>query len=441
MSAATRHLKSRRDGVSRRDATPRRGVPPRRGDGPTPAPRHELEAAVSESGDDIVDRWTDLSQPGALAGIGLFARHSKLPVPAIKDALSGQEAYTRHVPMRHRYRRGRMFVSNHSDEFQMDLAEMQTVKDSNDGYAYFLLAIDSFSKYMYIVPLKTKTGEETAEAIETVFQKARSRGDEFHVPYVCRTDNGKEFLNGHVRALFERHDVKHVTSSDYGSKMAIAERAIRTIKTKIYRYFSLKNTYNWISVIDDLVHSYNSSWNTSIKTSPSSVGDQNTSQIFDNLYGKTSRLGEAVFASDEKQKFVVGDFVRISLEKAAVGSKGYLPHFSREIFIVQKCIPRSPPVYILKDLLGEELKGAFYEPELVLVKKFDIDTAEYPVDKILARRTRDKRREVLVSFAGYPEKFNLWLPESEVTVNEQASAEQAAADRRIELRKRGAKKR
>src|SRR5271170_7459101 len=187
MSAATRRRRKRRGGGSRRDAIPRRGVPSRRGERTPPAPRRDLEdvagtSAVTEPGEpeqqqqpddgEIVDRWTDLSQPGALAGIGLFARHSKMPVPAVKDALSGQEAYTRHVPMRHRYRRGRMFVSNHSDEFQMDLAEMQTVKDSNDGYAYFLLAIDSFSKYMYVVPLKTKTGEETAEAIETVFQKA-----------------------------------------------------------------------------------------------------------------------------------------------------------------------------------------------------------------------------------------------------------------------------
>jgi hypothetical protein len=44
--------------------------------------------------------------------------------------------------------------------------------------------------------------------------------------------------------------------------------------------------------------------------------------------------------------------------------KGYLPNFSKEIFIISKQIPRDPPVYKLKDLDGEELKGTFYEKEL-----------------------------------------------------------------------------
>ena len=40
--------------------------------------------------------------------------------------------------------------------------------------------------------------------------------------------------------------------------------------------------------------------------------------------------------------------------------KGYLPNFSKEIFTISKQIPRDPPVYKLKDLDGEELKGTLF---------------------------------------------------------------------------------
>jgi hypothetical protein len=71
-----------------------------------------------------------------------------------------------------------------------------------------------------------------------------------------------------------------------------------------------------------------------------------------------------------RYKFKIGDQVRISKVKRTF-EKGYLPNFSKEIFAISKQIPRDPPVYKLKDLDGEELKGTFYEKELQKVIKGD----------------------------------------------------------------------
>ena len=68
-------------------------------------------------------------------------------------------------------------------------------------------------------------------------------------------------------------------------------------------------------------------------------------------------------------------------------------------------IPTNPVTYELKDLLGESIKGKFYEPELQLIVKED---DVYDVEKVLKTRRRNGQVEYLVKWRGYPEKFNSW---------------------------------
>ena len=99
---------------------------------------------------------------------------------------------------------------------------------------------------------------------------------------------------------------------------------------------------------------------------------------------------------------MIGDQVRISKTKRKF-EKGYLPNFSKKIFIVSKQIPRDPPVYKLKDFDDEELKGTFYEKELQkIIKRDDV----YEVEKILKKRGRGDNVQYLVKWLGYPNKFN-----------------------------------
>ena len=98
-----------------------------------------------------------------------------------------------------------------------------------------------------------------------------------------------------------------------------------------------------------------------------------------------------------KYKFTIGDQVRISQMKQTF-EKGYLPNFSKEIFTISKQISHDPPVYKLKDLDDEELKGTFYEKELQKeIKQDDV-----------------YKKHHLVKWLGYLNKFNLWVPSSEI---------------------------
>lgn len=106
-------------------------------------------------------------------------------------------------------------------------------------------------------------------------------------------------------------------------------------------------------------------------------------------------------------KFKVGDYVRITKHKHTF-QKGYESNWSDEIFIITSVILRSPwVVYTLKDLEDESITGTFYEKEL---QKVTISpTSEYKIDKIIRYRKSGVRKEALVKWKGYPNKFNSWV--------------------------------
>jgi len=98
--------------------------------------------------------------------------------------------------------------------------------------------------------------------------------------------------------------------------------------------------------------------------------------------------------------------VRISKHKT-VFSKGYTPYLSEEIFKDSEQVAREPNVYRICDLAGERVEGVFYDSELQKISK---DDDVYKVEAILRTRVKNKKKEVLVKWLGYPEKFNSWEP-------------------------------
>ena len=162
----------------------------------------------------------------------------------------------------------------------------------------------------------------------------------------------------------------------------------------------------YIDMLPDLVYSYNHSVHRSIKTTPADVTADNEKQVWRTLYDHNDDVKHV------KYKFKIGDQVRISKMKRKF-EKGYLPNFSKEIFTISKQVPRDPPVYKLKDYDGEELKGTFYDKELQKVIKSD---DVYEVEKILKKHGRGRNVQYLVKWLGYPNKFNSWVPASEINL-------------------------
>ena len=108
-------------------------------------------------------------------------------------------------------------------------------------------------------------------------------------------------------------------------------------------------------------------------------------------------------------KIRVGDHVRISKTKN-VFEKGYLPSWTEEVFTVAKILDTNPPMVKLNDYHGDEIVGSFYMQEVQKVDKPE----EYRIEKILRSRKVGGRKEYLVKWVGYPDKFNEWVGEDQV---------------------------
>ena len=122
----------------------------------------------------------------------------------------------------------------------------------------------------------------------------------------------------------------------------------------------------------------------SIDMAPSHVSYQNQEQVWQRLYGHD---GKGV------PKLRVSDRVRISKYKGKF-EKGYAVNWSEEMFTIHEVHPSVPPLYRLRDNLGEVLDGTFYEMELQTVSA-PVDKVYY-LEAVLHRRNVGRRTEALV---------------------------------------------
>ena len=110
-----------------------------------------------------------------------------------------------------------------------------TYSRSNSGYKYFLTVIGVFSKYGWIVPLKTKTGKEVAMAFQELFTDNAP-------PSRLWTDMGTEFYNQHVKRVLTANNVA-LYSTENGEKSSFVERWNMTMKNLMWKYFTANNTH------------------------------------------------------------------------------------------------------------------------------------------------------------------------------------------------------
>ena len=132
-----------------------------------------------------------------------------------------------------------------------------------------------FKKKTYAC-IKKKTAFEVAKAFESVLQESQ-------IPEKLQTDVGKEFFNKTFQTKKKRGIVHFATASDL--KASVLERFNCTLKTRMWRYFTVRNTSRYLEVLPELIDSYNNSYHRSIKMSPMEVTSENTVQVFRNLYG------------------------------------------------------------------------------------------------------------------------------------------------------------
>lgn len=293
-----------------------------------------------------------------------------------------------HKPVRKNFPRRNTVLKGINDLYQADLVEVGQFAKINKGYKYILTIINCFTKLADAIPLKSKTGISVTQAVKLAIDR-----NNFKIKHL-QTDDGKEFFNKWFSKLMDLQNINHYsTNSD--KKGAIIERFNRTLKSSMYKQFSLKGSYLWVDMLSNLITNYNNKYHRTIGMKPVDVNKRNEKLVSD-------RIKEQTYPAKDKKPpktFQLGDRVRISKFKN-IFSKGYLPNWTNEVFEIHRVQPTTPETYILKDSRGEILQGGFYGHEMLKSRTGNV----YLIQKILKR----KKDKVLIRWLGFDHTHDTW---------------------------------
>ena len=247
-----------------------------------------------------------------------------------------------HKPIIRKFEKEKVHAAFKDNIWGADLADMQLLNKYNKEIRFLLCFIDIFSKYAWVVLLNNKKGVSIVTAFQSILKQSNRKPNKIWV------DKRSEFYNAFFKKWLQDNDLV-IYSTKNEEKSVVAERFIRMLKSKIYKYMTSISKNVYIDNLDDIVNECNNAYHTTTKMKPIDVKD--------NTCINTDKE-----TNDKDPKFKVGDRVRISAYKN-IFTKGYTPNWSEEVFAIKKVKNTVPWTYVINDLNGEEITGTFYEKE------------------------------------------------------------------------------
>ena len=200
-----------------------------------------------------------------------------------------------HKPIIKKFKKRKVYSSFKDNIWGVDLADMQSLSKYNKGFKYLLCAIDLFSKYAWVIPIKDKKGTSIVNAFKKIISEGQRKPNKIWV------DQGSEFYNQSFKDFLKINNIEMYSAFNEG-KSVVAERFIRTLKNKIYKHMTAVSKNVYIDVLDDIVNKYNNTVHGPIKMKPIYVTDDSFVE-----YNEES--------NKKCPKFKVDDHVRISKYK------------------------------------------------------------------------------------------------------------------------------
>ena len=359
--------------------------------------------------------YKDYSSPGGLGGINKLYKEAKkinenVTKKQVKLFLDGVRSYTLHKPTRRRFPRKNIIAPKPRVILSCDLGDFSHLQRYNKGVKYIMVCIDVFSRYLQVHTLKNKSSINSLHALKSILDTEHSKGYSR-----LFTDQGGEFYNKEVKKYLLSKHVKLYSNFSRETKASLAERVLKTVKGKIYRYLTEYNTLSYIDVLPGIVHAYNNSPHRGLGDgrTPAQVHAMTDSEDilaqFKRMYLKGRHL-----RTTTSQPLTVGDTVRLQkLSRTQFNfHKGYKVNNTEEIFKVRKIdiSDKKVPVYYLEDLAGDHIEGIFYKEELIKAKlpeTFQVD--------IIKSKIQNGKRKYYVQWRGYPSSFNSWIDASDIS--------------------------
>ena len=350
--------------------------------------------------------WYDPGHPASFQGASKLTRELRkrkhfqnVRREDVEQWLQNQRSFSLNKTVRKTFPRARVIVSGLFDQFDADLLYLGQLRESNDGVQHVFVVIDVFSRRAWAEPLKTKEQSHMIQAFKSILRKCKNK------PKRIRSDRGSEFTNQAVQTFLRKSGI-HQFFTNNEKQANYAERFIKTLKSKIFRYLAAHNTERYIDVLDKIVKSYNHTFHSSIRMTPVEVNKSNERSLWWDLYSPkrsfTKRRKTVPF------KYSVGNLVRASSVRDKLAREYGQDKWTKEIFKIISRFRnnRNYPMYRLADLKGERIIGTWYEYELQKIT--------LPMDQIFSNTSLLKTRKIkgktehLMRYRDFPKKFDFW---------------------------------
>ena len=154
-----------------------------------------------------------------------------------------------HKPIIKKFIKRKVYFSFKDNIWGVNLADMQSVSKCNKGFKYLLCAIDLFSKYAWVIPIKDKKGTSIVNAFRKIISEKRK-------PNKIWVDQDSEFYNQSFKDFLKTNNIE-MYSTFNEDKSVVAARFIRTLKNKIFKHMTAISKNVYIDVLNDIVNKYN----------------------------------------------------------------------------------------------------------------------------------------------------------------------------------------
>ena len=360
---------------------------------------------------DFLNKYHD-SEPYSFGGINQVQNYFNVNTKRIAKILSKSDTYTTFKEFKRPGKTPpiRTHGPNYLWEADLMFFTHPQFTNSNDGVLYILAFIDTFTKQVGLMKLKTKDTKIVTRMMKAKFDS----GDK---PKYLRVDAGGEFLSHNFTQMCVKHNVK-VYIAQEPIKCAFIERFNRTFKRILVQLMKYHNSIRWIDFVEQALSIYHSRKHSSIGMSPDEAEDEeNHAAIYEKLLRKYAKDNRIKHIKNKKvPKFKRGDIVKI-FKKKGIFTRGFNQSATKEYFTIYHIDRRlSKDRYYLKDLMDDRIIGSFYSEYLVPFTP-PTDGGEYRIDPNFSDFKRKKVRgipHIWVKWLGWPSKFNQWVPEADI---------------------------
>ena len=213
-----------------------------------------------------------------------------------------------HKPIIKKIKKRKVYSSYRDNIWGVDLADMQSLSKYNKGIKYLLYAIDLFSKYACVIPIKDEKGISIVNAFQNIISEGRK-------PNKIWVDQSSEFYNNSFQDFLKINNIEMYLTYNEG-KSVVAERFIRTLKNKIFKHMTAISKNVYFDVLDDIVNKYNNTVHRTIKMKPIDVTSDSYAEYNEDSNKKVlnSKL-VIMFEFQNTKTFLLKDILQIDQKK------------------------------------------------------------------------------------------------------------------------------